>query len=322
MQITISNGTLTQISETLSPSQGYALPSSVTVTGATSSYSDSTGVLTLTSPTSSMSVTAVAVQGDKISLGTSSISKIFVGNSEVAKIYWGSTLLYERTVGPSVDPVLANNSWETIKAVCQAGNAGNYWSLGDTKTVTGSDGYTRTVRIDDMSGLYGKHVVFSFLNRTETDEQWASYNVNSYANSAVKTAIDTGGSIFSVLVDSDLAAQLTDTTVQVAAGGNDGTLVSVTGKMFLPAEREIFASRTYSRTEEWNALTQYQYYSTHNTADARKRYKASTPTTAGSWWLRSPRSDYTDFVCYIYDYGNASYDFANNSLGVAPCFSF
>ena len=35
-----------------------------------------------------------------------------------------------------VDPVLNNNSWETISKVSQMGLAANYWAVGDTKTIT------------------------------------------------------------------------------------------------------------------------------------------------------------------------------------------
>ena len=35
-----------------------------------------------------------------------------------------------------VDPVLNNNSWETISKVSQMGLAAQYWSVGDTKTIT------------------------------------------------------------------------------------------------------------------------------------------------------------------------------------------
>ena len=35
-----------------------------------------------------------------------------------------------------VDSVLNNNSWETIKKVSDAGQGANYWSVGDTKTIT------------------------------------------------------------------------------------------------------------------------------------------------------------------------------------------
>lgn len=58
MQITITNGTLTQVQETLAAATGYNLPSDIAVTGATKSYNSTTGIVTLTSPTSTMSVTA------------------------------------------------------------------------------------------------------------------------------------------------------------------------------------------------------------------------------------------------------------------------
>ena len=42
------------------------------------------------------------------------------------------------------DPVLNNNDWATIRAVSDAGQGANYWSVGDTKTITinGKVGYT------------------------------------------------------------------------------------------------------------------------------------------------------------------------------------
>lgn len=36
----------------------------------------------------------------------------------------------------SVDPVLNNNSWETISKISQMGLAAQYWAVGDTKTIT------------------------------------------------------------------------------------------------------------------------------------------------------------------------------------------
>ena len=62
MQVNISNGTLTQLQETLSPSSGYNLPQSVTVTGASQSYNSSTGELILTNISRSVSTTASGVR--------------------------------------------------------------------------------------------------------------------------------------------------------------------------------------------------------------------------------------------------------------------
>ena len=65
MTITITNGTLTQISSTLTASTGYRVPTDITVSGATKAYDDYTnisqGAITLTSPTSTISVTATGL---------------------------------------------------------------------------------------------------------------------------------------------------------------------------------------------------------------------------------------------------------------------
>ena len=65
MTITITNGTLTQISSTLTASTGYRVPTDITVSGATKAYDDYTnisqGAITLTSPTSTVSVTATGL---------------------------------------------------------------------------------------------------------------------------------------------------------------------------------------------------------------------------------------------------------------------
>ena len=53
-----------------------------------------------------------------IKIGTLAPTKVMFGTREVTKICLGSNVVYEKSApGPVVDPVLANNSWETIRAV-------------------------------------------------------------------------------------------------------------------------------------------------------------------------------------------------------------
>lgn len=66
ISLSITNGTITEFSHELTPDTGYTLPSSVTVTGASSSYSG--GIVTLTNLTSNVSETAEASQGGSGSL--------------------------------------------------------------------------------------------------------------------------------------------------------------------------------------------------------------------------------------------------------------
>ena len=358
-RIVLGTGTA---SVTLSASAGYSLPSSITVVGADYTYDSSTGVVSLSNATGVVAITAHCVLTYTISVSVtngsySGDSSILLGGTASVTLSAGSGYVlpdsitvvgasysYDSTSGvvslntptgnvsitavcpADVDAVLENNSWEKIRQVCEAGNASAYWAIGDTKSVIGGDTYSRPVMIVDMQGLYSKHVVFQFRYRTENNYVWDADNVNDYAASDMNvTHLVAGSACFNELVSNDLSAQLTNTTVKVAKGGTDGTLVDVTNKLFLPAEKEISASRTYSRTEEFDALTTFQWYVSHNTAEDRVIHKASAPTatSAQMWWERSPYGGNARDVCYVNsigDLGNvgASYD----SIGVAPCFAF
>ena len=111
MQVNVTNGTLTQIQETLSPASGYELPSTISVTGATSVYNSTTGALTLTSIGSSVSITAsgdsaspTPTETKNIWANTNQIAKAFWGSSKI-KIYLGSTLVYGTSEEPEPQPV-------------------------------------------------------------------------------------------------------------------------------------------------------------------------------------------------------------------------
>lgn len=74
MQINITNGTLTQVQETLSPSTGYVLPSSITVSGASYTYDSSTGVISLSNPTGNVTITASGIKVKTFDLSTLQLS--------------------------------------------------------------------------------------------------------------------------------------------------------------------------------------------------------------------------------------------------------
>ena len=223
----------------------------------------------------------------------------------------------------AVSDVLEYNSWNTIKEVSQDGVAANYWAVGDTKTDVGTDGVTRTMRICDMSGLYGKHVVFEQVELEATNYVWnPSSNTDgsgAYNNYNISQMRNTNLPAILLKYSSELQGLLTNTTYKVATNGNDGTLLDLTDKLFLPAERELYSSRSYSRQEEWNALSEYQYYVTNSANSYRIKYQGST---AQIWWQRSPRSGSTYIVCFVNTDGSGSSNNAGSSRGVAPCFAW
>ena len=82
----------------------------------------------------------------------------------------------------------------------------------------------------------------------------------------------------------------------------------------LPAEKEIFGSRTYSNETEFNALFQFDYYKT-----ASNRVKKLGKTgTASDWWERSPYCNLPARFCCVNGNGNAKFNNASSTFGLAP----
>lgn len=74
--------------------------------------------------------------------------------------------------GPAADPILENNSWETIAQVAAAGKAQEYWNIGDSKVLSesGAGGENLVVKI----------MGFNHYNLAETDSRYGtSYNGGS-----------------------------------------------------------------------------------------------------------------------------------------------
>ena len=222
---------------------------------------------------------------------------------------------------PPVSEVLDENDWATIKEVCEAGDAGNYWAVGDVKKVTGGDTHERNVAIVDMTGLYSKHVVFQFMDLTDTAYAIDADNSNDYSASDMNvTYLAAGGAVRTEILSDELASELTDTTVKVAENGNSSTLVEVTNKLFLPAEREIWTSKHYSVEAEFNALATFEFWQT-NTANNDHILKSPGDNTAHAWWNRSPRRVDANVVCGVGGSGGAVNSYARDTCQVSACFS-
>lgn len=77
---TITYGSTTTV--TISPNTDYMLPTSVTVSGATSSYNSSTGVITLSNATGNVTITATCTEKSKVAKGD--IIQMSLGNATPA----------------------------------------------------------------------------------------------------------------------------------------------------------------------------------------------------------------------------------------------
>ena len=247
------------------------------------------------------------------------------------------TCLYWDEVNVPVNPNFADNSWGLIKLGCQLGLASQFWSIGDTKSVTLTDGRTYTVRIADLvENRYqyadgttgGTHAVFEFVelinaNGTTTFNMNDSNTNSGGFNGSKMKSTHLGQTIYNLL-PTDLKEALEEVTVY-SANGSGSTMVGANTKLFLASAYEIFASGTASSYsyDDTQSKGRYQIYaaSANDNATFRKKYDYGT-STARAWWLRSPRRDYSYYFVYVDTSGYIDRSYASSACRVAPCFAF
>lgn len=236
----------------------------------------------------------------------------------VSAVYWDGEHV-------PVNPTFGDNGWDVIASTFKSGVAGSFWSVGDTKSVTLTNGQTYTVRIADMqSGRYAyadgtgnSHAVLEFVELQPTARYMNSTNTNAggwaqcYMRSTVMTELYN-------LLPSDMRSAISEVNVLSGTGSSttSGTSSSA-NKLFLPAEMEIFSAKTYSIGNTECPLGQFDWYRTHNTNADRIKYRSGS---AVAWWLRSPYSGNSYNFCNV-NSGVAASSGANYTYGVAPCFA-
>lgn len=243
-----------------------------------------------------------------------------VGSSDIAI----NGTAYDPT---AVNPDFAEASWRELKTAVETGVATTLYAndVGKTKEVTLKNGQVVHLRLSnntsdlaelaDGTGTTGFGFEFAECYGAAT-YQWNTSNTNvggwnaSYMRNTVMPII---------------LAQLPDEVQELIAtvkrksvySGTDGTLVESEDKLFCLFEREIFASRSYSRQEEWNANTRWQYYAQNDTNAARIKQRNGSAT---NWYEGSPREYYTNIVCCVDSSGSANNSSASGNRGVAPAF--
>ena len=143
-----------------------------------------------------------------------------------------------------------------------------------------------------------------YMNSTATNSgSWDGCARRTWCNNVYKPA-----------VASSIRDIFHQVKVKTAQTYNGSSIKQSDDYFFLPAEREIFDSKTYSNQTEWDALTQWDYYKT-----AANRIKnQGNSGSAHAWWERSPHSSDSRSFCLVYDGGTATNNNAGNTRLIAP----
>ena len=248
---------------------------------------------------------------------------------------------------------LNDYSWAEIKAISDAGQAANYFSVGDRKAVTlngkVSDGltfsnetyYCYIIGIDHNSSREGSNLIHFQFGYTalsggthiafvdggygdyKTSGSWFNMRTSD-SNSGGWSASNMRKNImpaFQSAMPSELQSVLKTVTKysdNMGEGSNTVTNVrATTDTFFLLSEWELFGSRTYANSYEYNYQAQYSYYSAGN---SKVRYRHSSTGSEAMWSLRSVYADSTNTFCVMHLNGRENFLNATCSLGVAPAF--
>lgn len=221
------------------------------------------------------------------------------------------------------DSTLANNDTALIFAAAKSGLASNYWSVGDEIDIpiNGTDytfvilGFNHDEKADGsgkagitfgMKNLYASYYV---MNSSSTNSGgWESCSLRTTLNST----------FYGYLPEAWQNAIVQVSKIAGTGGGTSSGYQTSTDKLFLLSEREVFSSRSYSVTDEFNAHSQYAYYrDIANTSALRVKTTSNGTGSANYWWLRSPRSGYSSSFCYVNSSGNADSTYASASCGLS-----
>ena len=259
-----------------------------------------------------------------------------------------------------VDPVLNNNSWETISKVSQMGLAAQYWAIGDYKniqisgTVQGMSlnstvrafiiGFNHNSAKEGSNRIHfqigkttsGTDIAFcdSKYNRTGSSQGFrmnlSDINYDGWNGSyGRKTLLGNSGTPTSPPANSFMAALPADlravmkpvTKYTDNTGGSSDTSNAVTATTdYLFFLAEFEVHGVRSYANQYEQNYQAQY-DYYKAGNSKVKYRHDATGTAVYHWCRSAR--YTDnyAFCYVSTDGSALGSYANRSYGLAPGFA-
>lgn len=148
---------------------------------------------------------------------------------------------------------------------------------------------------------------------------WQSGNINKYESSDIHAYLN---NTFLNLFENNIKDAIKQVKIPYRKnGGSGGTNQSgangLSCKIFLLSAPEVHYENSYIDSGEGAALS---YFASCVTNKADSKRVAYLNGSAALWWLRSPATDGTDSVWYVYFDGDGGYSVgrASNSYGIRP----
>lgn len=304
---------------------------------------------TVSAVSSKTSVATVSVSGTTITIkavatGTATITVSVAETSEY-------TAPASKTISVTVSlpsTTLADNTPATIQATAQAGQAENYWSVGDTIGIPLS-GTVAQLDLDDTyyafiigfnhnSSIEGSNTIhFQFgklsdgtdITFVDANKSYESTEVLYFQMNLANTSV--GGweacEMRSTICPEFLSVMPTSWQNVIASctkytdnNGNVSTdasnVTATTDKIWLLAEYEVYGTCMNANSSEQNYQEQYEYYANGNSVS---KYPYDDVSATIIWRLRSPFI-YASTIFLAAGVSESSCPPSNNSFGFSPGF--
>ena len=245
--------------------------------------------------------------------GTWTVTATAGSTSETADVVVGIANIALATL----DSVFGNNSWAAIIKACHEKQVPDTWKVGDSCNMTiGNKTYAIDIigkNHDDYADGSGKAPLTFQMHDCYADTKAmnrSNTNSGGWKNSAMHT---THLPAILALMPTEVQNGIREVSKKASVGGASSTIETVSDKLFLLSEVEIFGSTRHSAAGEG---TQYDYYKAGNSKV--KKWNGS----AAAWWERSPSAGSSTSFNVVSSSGSENGDIADNARGVAFGFCF
>ena len=232
-----------------------------------------------------------------------------------------TTLGYSTTVDcdgnslAKINVALTTSTWTGIRLIVNAGKTSNYFTVGDTKTITLSTGESVILKVAGIGTYVANDLTFISQSCLTATHQMNTSDTNSggWNSCALRTWLN--NTLYSYL-PSDLQSVISSKTLSRSIGSQSTTLQSATDNVWLPTEYEMFGSITYSASTEAAVQKQYAEF----TSNSSRVKTLGTNGSATYYWGSSPCVGTAAYFCGVSADGSAGYNNASGSFGVPLCF--
>ena len=332
-------------------------------------YPKTSGTITVTRPGSgtvtassgSTNIATVSVSGTTITVTAKATGSATITVNVGADTNYTAPSSKTFTVAVTlVSKTLSSNSWAVIKAVSDAGQGANYWSVGDTKRITlngkvgaytfsnfnvdvfilgfnhnsSKEGSNRIhFQIGKVSGKAvalcdsqyngsGSSAMFHMNSSDSNSGGWnGSYMRKTLLGNSNTPASTLENSLMAALPSDLLAVMKTVTKYTDNTGGGSNSSGNVTATAdYLFLLAEFEVLGTRYWANQYEQNSQKQY-DYYKAGNSRVAYNHSAVDTAVWWWLRSAYYSNCSYFCDVTADGGCTYTNAYYSAGLRPGFA-